>query len=81
MSAIDHGQLDDMVAGLERGDVGSDLFDDAGRLMPQDARVGSLWQTPVALILTSTSWLFGRSISTSSIDSLRGPCRTAAFMN
>lgn len=37
-----------MVAGLERGDVGSDLFDDAGRLMPQDARVG---RRHVALIV------------------------------
>src|SRR6516225_262111 len=41
----------------------------------------SVWQTPQASILTSTSWAPGRGTSTSSITSgLLNPCTTAAFI-
>src|SRR5262249_9590975 len=41
----------------------------------------SVWQTPQASILTSTSWAPGRGTSTSSIASgLPNPCTTAAFI-
>ena len=40
MTAIDHRQLDDVVAWLEGGHVGADLLDDSGRFMAQDAWVG-----------------------------------------